>query len=82
MTQPTIPERFAARRAELLALRHENYPLVDSMDFAPYLGYCLHRNIHLPGEPRCNFDLVAWLGEDYPTMPITGCPSCGSSFTD
>jgi len=82
MTQPTIPERFAARRAELLALRKSEYPKIDSMDFAPRDGICKHRNIHKANEPRCGFDLVAFYAEDYPTAPITGCPECGSSFCD
>jgi len=79
---PTINEAFAARRAELLALRRTEYPKIDSMDFAPSKGFCIHRNIHKPSEPRCNFDLVAHFGDSYPTAFITGCPSCGSSFCE
>jgi len=81
--KPTLDEAFAARRAELLAARHEHFEKHPSEpDFAPFKGFCKRHNIHKPGEPRCNFDLVAHFGESYPTEFITGCPSCGSSFTD
>lgn len=76
-------EAFAARRAELVAARREHFHGNNQeRDFAPSNGFCMHWNIHLPGEPRCGFDLVAHFGEEYPTAFITGCPECGSSFCD
>jgi hypothetical protein len=69
-------------RDDLLARRRVEYPKVDSMDFAPGDGFCRYRNVHLPGEPRCGYDLVSHYGEGYPTAFITGCPHCGSSYCD
>jgi hypothetical protein len=85
MTSPTINEAFAAKRQELLLARRTQFGLAHGMsepDFAPWKGFCTHRNIHKPGEPRCLFDLVAHYGDQYPTAFITGCPECGSSYCD
>lgn len=80
--QLSINEAFAARRATLLAKRHKQFSKGGFPDFAPREGFCVDRNIHLPGEPRCNYDLVAHYGDEYPTAMITGCPHCGSSYCD
>ncbi len=83
MKPATFNEAFAARRAVLIAARHKHFQTSFSFpDFAPYNGFCNLWNIHLPGEPRCNYDLVAHYGDSYPTADITRCPKCSSSYTD
>lgn len=73
-------DAFDARNA-LIERRGVEYPKGDR-DFAPRNGYCHHRNIHLPREPICGHDLVAEYGEQYPTVFISGCSHCGSSYCD
>lgn len=83
IAKPTLNEAFAARRAVLVEARQKHFESNFRFpDFAPEKGFCNLWNIHLPGEPRCGFDLVAHFGDAYPTAFITGCPHCGSSYCD
>lgn len=83
MATQSLNEAFAARRATLVEARQKHFEANPAEpDFAPYKGFCNHWNIHKPGEPRCNYDLVAHFGDAYPTAFITCCPKCSSSYID
>jgi hypothetical protein len=64
----------AAERAALIRRRKVEYAAANPgcPDFSYNTGECR----------QCGADLVAYYGDKYPTVMITGCPRCHSSYCD